>query len=331
MISGYWFMPDEKDEWTPPADLDAFMKQARADGKPLVYIGFGSIVVPHPSETTRNVIRAVERSGVRAIVAKGWSGRGNEVDKDGLPIEVPFPASCFSLEKVPHNWLFKRVDAAVHHGGAGTTGASLRAGIPTIICPWFGDQFHWALRVNKLGVGVRVTSLSGHELADALVRATTDTLMREKAAKIGEKIRAERGVEKTIEWMYEHLERARASPLPLRRRRSRPSLTSARSPLSPLPGDRHHHSAHHHHHRSSSPALRPDGTSPRGSSPAPSNPSSPGGSPRGGAIKALPGLSSIGSKGLKGFKEAGSAVVAVGRLGSALKGVAKGAGSGSAA
>lgn len=136
MISGYWFMPGEETEWTPPDDLDAFMKKARADGKPLVYIGFGSIVVPHPAETTRAIIRAVERAGVRAIVAKGWSGRGNEVDKDGLPIEVPFPESCHSLEKVPHDWLFDRIDAAVHHGGAGTTGASLRAGLPTIIKPW---------------------------------------------------------------------------------------------------------------------------------------------------------------------------------------------------
>jgi sterol 3beta-glucosyltransferase len=136
MISGYWFMPGGETEWTPPDELDAFMKKARADGKPLVYIGFGSIVVPHPAETTRAIIRAVERAGVRAIVAKGWSGRGNEVDKDGLPIEVPFPESCHSLEKVPHDWLFNRIDAAVHHGGAGTTGASLRAGLPTIIKPW---------------------------------------------------------------------------------------------------------------------------------------------------------------------------------------------------
>ena len=66
--------------------------------------------------------------------------------------EVEFPPECFLLDKVPHDWLFSRIDAALHHGGAGTTGASLRAGIPTLIKPWFGDQFFWASRVQALGV-----------------------------------------------------------------------------------------------------------------------------------------------------------------------------------
>ena len=67
--------------------------------------------------------------------------------------EVTIPSHCYSIDKVPHDWLFPRIDAAMHHGGAGTTGASLRAGIPTLIRPWFGDQFFWASRVEKLGVG----------------------------------------------------------------------------------------------------------------------------------------------------------------------------------
>ena len=66
--------------------------------------------------------------------------------------EPEFPPECYALDKVPHDWLFPRVDVAFHHGGAGTTGASLRAGIPTLIKPWFGDQFFWASRVQKLGV-----------------------------------------------------------------------------------------------------------------------------------------------------------------------------------
>lgn len=70
-------------------------------------------------------------------------------DKDPEPI---IPPECFMLDRVPHDWLFPRVDAALHHGGAGTTGASLRAGIPTLIKPWFGDQYFWASRVQKLGV-----------------------------------------------------------------------------------------------------------------------------------------------------------------------------------
>lgn len=67
-------------------------------------------------------------------------------------IEVAIPPECFLVDKVPHDWLFPRIDVALHHGGAGTTGASLRAGIPTLIKPWFGDQYFWASRVQALGV-----------------------------------------------------------------------------------------------------------------------------------------------------------------------------------
>ena len=73
--------------------------------------------------------------------------------------EIEFPPECFLLDKVPHDWLFPRIDAALHHGGAGTTGASLRAGIPTLIKPWFGDQFFWASRVQNLGVCVTLVPL----------------------------------------------------------------------------------------------------------------------------------------------------------------------------
>jgi sterol 3beta-glucosyltransferase len=70
-------------------------------------------------------------------------------DKDP---EVEIPPECYQLDKVPHDWLFPQIDAAVHHGGAGTTGASLRAGIPTLIKPWFGDQFFWARYVHVLAL-----------------------------------------------------------------------------------------------------------------------------------------------------------------------------------
>lgn len=143
--------------------------------------------------------------------------------------EVEIPPECYMVEKIPHDWLFPRIDAVLHHGGAGTTGASLRAGIPTLIKPWFGDQFFWGSRVQKLGVsssfwvkcgllidpwqaGLRVPSLRVHDLAVALTKATTNmwvfllipvappltgcfSPMREKAAAVGERIRSvSRGV-----------------------------------------------------------------------------------------------------------------------------------------
>ncbi|KAI0051096.1 glycosyltransferase family 1 protein [Auriscalpium vulgare] len=204
-ISGYWFLDNPDLGWTPPESLIAWMDKARKDQKPIVYIGFGSIVVPNPKLVTDHLIKAVQRSGVRAIISKGWSAR---MAKPGEEDDTVFPDECYPLEKVPHDWLFPKIDAAMHHGGAGTTGASLRAGIPTLIRPWFGDQFFWASRVQKLGVGVKVTSLRVAEIADALTKATTDRIMKERALAVGERIREENGVETAIEAIYTYMHRA---------------------------------------------------------------------------------------------------------------------------
>ncbi|QRW12822.1 glycosyltransferase family 1 protein [Ceratobasidium sp. AG-Ba] len=185
VISGYWFLDDADLDWKPSQELNDFINKARADNKPLVYI-------------------AVLKSDVRAILSKGWSAR---MSKDTGP-EVELPPEVFSVDKIPHDWLFPKIDAALHHGGAGTTGASLRAGIPTLIKPWFGDQFFWATRVTKLGAGLRVSGLSSSELADALKRAVSDRVMKEKAAAVGEKIRSENGVYNAIRAIYTYLPRA---------------------------------------------------------------------------------------------------------------------------
>ncbi|QRV84192.1 glycosyltransferase family 1 protein [Ceratobasidium sp. AG-Ba] len=204
VISGYWFLDDADLDWKPSQELNDFINKARADNKPLVYIGFGSIVVPNPKAMTRSIVKAVLKSDVRAILSKGWSAR---MSKDTGP-EVELPPEVFSVDKIPHDWLFPKIDAALHHGGAGTTGASLRAGIPTLIKPWFGDQFFWATRVTKLGAGLRVSGLSSSELADALKRAVSDRVMKEKAAAVGEKIRSENGVYNAIRAIYTYLPRA---------------------------------------------------------------------------------------------------------------------------
>ncbi|KAA1469801.1 UDP-Glycosyltransferase/glycogen phosphorylase [Dentipellis sp. KUC8613] len=203
-ISGYWFLDNPDPDWTPPETLIAWMDKARKDEKPIVYIGFGSIVVPNPTQVTKNIIQAVQKSGVRAIISKGWSARMAKDTEE----EVVFPEECYSLSKVPHDWLFTKIDAALHHGGAGTTGASLRAGIPTLIRPWFGDQYFWASRVQRLGAGLRVSSLRVNEVADALTKATTDRIMKEKAASVGERIRREDGVQTAIQAIYTYLPRA---------------------------------------------------------------------------------------------------------------------------
>ncbi|OCF57503.1 hypothetical protein L486_04961 [Kwoniella mangroviensis CBS 10435] len=206
VITGYWNLEDSDTDWSPSPDLDAFLNKAKEDGKALVYIGFGSIVVPRPNEMTKSIIKAVEKADVRAIIAKGWSSRGGDPAKEGE--DIAFPASCFGVDKIPHSWLFPKVQAALHHGGAGTVGASLRAGIPTLIKPWFGDQFFWSVRVTKLEVGLKVPSLRSDVIANALIKATTDVVMIEKAARIGEKIRSESGVDQALQAIHHNLIRA---------------------------------------------------------------------------------------------------------------------------
>ncbi|KAI0689542.1 hypothetical protein BC835DRAFT_1282708 [Cytidiella melzeri] len=206
---GYWFLDNPDHNWGPPESLLRFMREARDEFKPLVYIGFGSITVPDPQAVTEHIYQAVKKSDVRAIVSRGWSSRMAKK----VQLEVDIPDEVYVIDKVPHDWLFPQVDAALHHGGAGTTGASLRAGIPTLIKPWFGDQYFWASRVQKLGAGLRVPSLRVSDLANALTKATSDRIMKEKAAIVGQKIRSEDGCQVAMRAIYTYLPRASSGGL----------------------------------------------------------------------------------------------------------------------
>lgn len=114
------------------------------------------------------------------MLAKGWGGLETEV----------LPEGVYGLESVPHDWLFPRVAAVVHHGGAGTTAAGLRAGKPSVLCPFYGDQAFWARRIHALGAGpapVPQKQLNADTLAAAITAAVTDTTMQEKACSLGKK------------------------------------------------------------------------------------------------------------------------------------------------
>jgi hypothetical protein len=100
-----------------------------------VYIGFGSIVVDDPDRFTQLIFEAVKLAGVRALVSKGWGGIGGE--------SIKVPKDVFMLDNTPHDWLFPKVSAVIHHGGAGTTAIGLKCGKPTMIVPFFGDQPFW--------------------------------------------------------------------------------------------------------------------------------------------------------------------------------------------
>lgn len=182
VATGYWFLPRQQD-WQPPAELQAFLDA----GTPPVYIGFGSMTGTNPEAKARLVLDALRKSGQRGLIATGWGG----LKPSDLPDDV------MMIEQAPHDWLFEQVAAVVHHGGAGTTAAGLRAGRPTVICPFLADQPFWGWRVYQLGVGpepIPQKKLTADLLASAIHAAVTDAEMRRRARELGEKIRAEDGV-----------------------------------------------------------------------------------------------------------------------------------------
>jgi sterol 3beta-glucosyltransferase len=181
-VTGYWWLPPETG-WHPSHELLQFLDA----GSPPVYIGFGSMASQNPQKTTDLIRSAVKKAGVRAVVATGWDGmRDRTTDAD-----------LFVLESVPHEWLFPRMAAIVHHGGAGTTGASLRAGVPTIVIPHKGDQPFWGRQVAHLGVGpqpIPRKRLTDENLAEAIRQSINNSAMRQRATALGERIRAEDGI-----------------------------------------------------------------------------------------------------------------------------------------
>ncbi len=186
---GYWFL-DRQDDWQPPQNLADFLDA----GSPPVYIGFGSMAGRDAAGKAKAAIGALQKSGQRGIIATGWGG----LSVDDLP------SSILKIDAVPHDWLFERVAVVVHHGGAGTTAAGLRAGKPTIICPFFGDQPFWGRRLADLGVGadpIPQKKLDTDNLAAAISQVMSDAQIRQRAAVLGEKIRAEDGVARAIEFI----------------------------------------------------------------------------------------------------------------------------------
>jgi sterol 3beta-glucosyltransferase len=193
--AGYWFL-DEDQAWQPPQALRDFLD----DGDPPVYIGFGSMTGRDPQALTHLIVDALTQSRQRAILQSGWAGMGT----------ARLPTNIFLLDFAPHSWLFPRMSAVVHHGGAGTTAESLRAGVPTIIVPHIADQPFWGSRVAALGVGPKPIprhKLTVDNLAFAIRQAMCDSTMRQRAIELGAKICAEDGIGTAVRLIGEHLQR----------------------------------------------------------------------------------------------------------------------------
>jgi len=157
-----------------------------------VYIGFGSMSSRNPEQTADLIIQALARTNQRAILLSGWGGLQ----------KATIPDSIFMIDSVPHSWLFPRVSAVIHHGGASTTAAGLRAGVPSVVIPFFGDQPFWGQRIADLGVGTKPIPrkrLTVERLANGIQEAVTNEQMRQRAADLGKQIQAEDGIKSAVE------------------------------------------------------------------------------------------------------------------------------------
>lgn len=191
-VTGWW-RPPETVRWEPETALQEFL----ARGDPPVYVGFGSQVPLDPAQVRSVVLGALELLDRRVILASGWAGL------DLLPEGAD---RLFTVADVPHEWLFQKTAAVVHHGGAGTTGAAVRAGVPQVVVPSFFDQFFWAERVRALGVGTTVPAakLTAARLGAAVEQALRPEV-RMRAQELAKLVAEERGADRAAGLLLDHL------------------------------------------------------------------------------------------------------------------------------
>jgi UDP:flavonoid glycosyltransferase YjiC (YdhE family) len=194
-ITGYWFL-DRAPRWQPPAELATFL----GSGPAPIYIGFGSMMLGRDGDRiTALIADALERAGQRGILYRGWGELGR----------MRLPPTMLAVDSIPHDWLFPQVRAVVHHGGAGVTAQALRAGVPAIGVPFLGDQLYWADRLAELGAGpepIPRAQLSSARLAQAITNVIHSSSMRERAAEVGLRLKAERGVAGAVALIDSYLE-----------------------------------------------------------------------------------------------------------------------------
>lgn len=192
-VSGFWYL-DDLGGWSPPGELVRFLE----DGPSPVSIGLGSIVESEGGRTLAQAIEGVRSAGYRAVVVGGWSGATAIQDADDV----------FVVDEIPYSWLFGRVAAAVHHGGAGTTASCLRAGVPQVALPRFHSQPFWASCVERLGVGVRLdqSDVSAKALGELVARAAEDPGIRRRSREISTKVSSEDGVGRAAAFIRDALQ-----------------------------------------------------------------------------------------------------------------------------
>ncbi len=199
------------EDWGPHIDLANFIEYEQAHayeppqvlldflaaGEAPIYVGFGSVVTEDPAALTRTIFTALDKAGARGIVSEGWAHLGGDAP----------PPNVYVIGDCPHDWLFARCRAVCHHGGAGTTAAGLRAGLPTVVVPFFGDQFFWGRIVADAGAGpepIPIRRLDSQTLMAAF-DACRRPQVRERARELGARLRATDGVELAVQSIERHL------------------------------------------------------------------------------------------------------------------------------
>ena len=185
--TGFWFL-DRPGSYQPPAGLDDFLA---ASPQP-VCAGFGSMLHPLSGRLQRAILDGLRQTGQRAVILTGW---------DGWQAAEPGPDRLF-LQSAPHDWLFPRCAAILHHGGAGTTAAALRSGRPNLVLPLAVDQPFWARRIHASGASPAPLDpriLTAAQVAGAVRQALESDDIRQSAAALGAAIRIEAGVDKAVE------------------------------------------------------------------------------------------------------------------------------------
>jgi sterol 3beta-glucosyltransferase len=185
-VTGSWFL-DSSNAWRPDPELQRFLETGPAP----VYVGFGSMSGQQAAQRAQIVMDALAATGQRGVLARGWGGLA----------ATDVPDTVQLIDAAPHDWLFPRMAAVVHHGGAGTTAAGLRAGKPTVVCPFLGDQPFWGNLVYARGVGpapIPQRQLTARRLATAIDVAVRDAGIQQRTAALGAHIRAEDGVTNAV-------------------------------------------------------------------------------------------------------------------------------------
>ena len=201
-VTGYWFL-DADETWTPPDDVARFLD---APGGPVVAVSLSSIRVDAAREArlAAALDAGAADAGVRLLVLGGWTAFERWRSGDGRVL-VTGP--------MPHDRVFPRVAAVVHHGGAGSAAAAARAGVPSVVVPFCADQYFWADRLRRLGVAppsLSARRLTRREVANALRLATTTT-MRDAARALGLAIAREDGADRAARIVSEACVQSSAS------------------------------------------------------------------------------------------------------------------------